>query len=52
VSAAALSIIVCAIYLLGQGVSLLVAPNVILPILGLPESTDIWVRIVGMTVCS
>jgi hypothetical protein len=49
-SAAAISIAVYAVYLLGQGATLLLIPNTILPILGLPEATDYWVRVVGMTV--
>jgi hypothetical protein len=49
-SAAAISIAAYAVYLLGQGVTMLLIPNTILPILGLPEAADFWVRIVGMTV--
>jgi hypothetical protein len=49
-SPAAISILVYAIYLLGQGVALLLFPNVVLPLVGLPEAADIWVRVVGMTV--
>jgi hypothetical protein len=49
-SAAAISIAAYAVYLLGQGATLLLIPNTILPILGLPQAADHWVRIVGMTV--
>src|SRR5262245_60997844 len=49
-SAAAISIAAYAIYLLGQGAVLLLIPNTILPILGLPQAADFWVRVVGMTV--
>lgn len=49
-SAAALSIAVYAVYLLGEGAALFLAPNVVLPILGLPPALDHWVRIVGMVV--
>src|SRR5262245_51207422 len=49
-SAAAISILVYAIYLFGQGISLLLIPNTVLPILGLPLAADHWVRVVGMTV--
>jgi hypothetical protein len=49
-SAAARSIYAYSIYLLGQGLVLLVVPNVALSIFGLPEAVGIWVRIVGMTV--
>jgi len=47
---AAISIAAYAGYLVGQGVALLLLPNTILPILGLPQAADFWVRIVGMTV--
>src|SRR5262245_17686051 len=49
-SAAAISIAAYAVYLIGQGAMLLLVPNTILPILGLPQPADFWVRIVGMTV--
>ena len=49
-SAAAISIAAYAVYLFGQGATLLLIPNTILPILGLPPAADHWVRIVGMTV--
>lgn len=48
-SAAARSILVYAIYLLAQGVTLLTIPNVALGLFGLPAATDVWVRVVGMT---
>ena len=49
-SSAARSILVYSIYLLGQGVVLLAVPNLALRIFGLPETNEVWVRIVGMTV--
>ena len=49
-SPAARSILVYSVYLLGQGVVLLAVPNVALRLFGLPETTEIWVRIIGMTV--
>jgi len=49
-SAAAISILAYAVYLFGQGAAMLLIPNTILPLLGLPEAADFWVRIVGMTV--
>jgi len=49
-SSAARSILVYSVYLLGQGVVLLAVPNVALRIFGLPETSEVWVRIVGMTV--
>jgi hypothetical protein len=50
VSSAARSILVYSVYLFGQGVVLLLVPNLALAIFGLPEAVGIWVRIVGMTV--
>jgi hypothetical protein len=50
VSPAARSILVYSIYLFGQGVVLLAVPNFALRIFGLPETSEVWVRIVGMTV--
>ncbi len=47
-SPAALSIAVYSIYLLGQGAALLLVPNTVLPILGLPQAADFWVRVVGL----
>ena len=29
---------------------MLVVPNVLLPLFGLPETTEVWVRVVGMPV--
>ena len=49
-SSAARSILVYSVYLLGQGVVLLAVPNIALRIFGLPETSEVWVRIVGMTV--
>jgi hypothetical protein len=49
-SPAARSIAAYAVYLFAQGLTLLLVPNVALRIFGLPETTEIWVRIVGMTV--
>jgi hypothetical protein len=48
--AAAISIAVYVVYLFGQGAALLLIPNTVLPIFGLPDAADHWVRIVGMTV--
>jgi len=49
-SAAARSILVYAVYLFIQGLGLLVVPNILLPVFGLPQANDVWVRVVGMTV--
>ena len=49
-SPAARSILVYSIYLFGLGGTLLVAPNVPLPLFGLAQATEVWIRILGMTV--
>ena len=43
-----LSIIVFGVYLLASGLSFIFIPNVILPLLGLPTITDVWIRVVGL----
>ena len=47
-SNAAKSILVHGIYLLGLAVVLLTIPNVPLKIAGLPETNEVWIRVVGM----
>jgi hypothetical protein len=49
-SPAARSILVYSIYLFGLGAALLLAPNIPLPIFGLPEAHEVWIRVLGMTV--
>lgn len=47
-SPAARSMNVFGIYLLGVGIALLAAPNVLLSLVGLPPTTEVWLRVVGM----
>jgi hypothetical protein len=47
---AARSILVYSIYVFGLGATLLLIPNVPLPIVGLPQAADVWIRVAGMTV--
>src|SRR5438876_9687428 len=47
---AARSILVYSIYVFGLGATLLLIPNVPLPIFGLPQATEVWIRVAGMTV--
>jgi hypothetical protein len=49
-SAAAKSIVGYGIWLVGQGLVLLLVPNIALRLFGLPEALDVWVRVTGMTV--
>lgn len=45
---AALSVKVFGIYLAATGIGLYWLPNAILPLLGLPEATEVWVRLAGL----
>src|SRR5438045_8607348 len=49
-TAAARSIFVYAIYVFGLGAVLTLVPNIPLPIVGLPQATEVWIRVAGMTV--
>ncbi len=47
---AARSILVYSIYVFGLGATLLLIPNVPLPLVGLPQAAEVWIRVAGMTV--
>jgi len=49
-SAAARSILAYSIYVFGLGATLLLVPNIPLPLFGLPQATEVWIRVAGMTV--
>jgi len=49
-SKVARSVTVYAIYVLALGTTLMLIPNVPLPIFGLPQATEVWIRVAGMTV--
>jgi hypothetical protein len=49
-TAAARSILVYSIYVFGLGATLMLVPNIPLPIFGLPQATEVWIRVAGMTV--
>jgi hypothetical protein len=49
-SPVARSILIYSIYAFGLGATLLVAPNIPLPLFGLPEASEVWIRVAGMTV--
>ena len=49
-SPAARSILVYSVYLFGLGATLLLVPNLPLPIFGLAEANEVWIRVLGMTV--
>ena len=42
--------LVYSIYAFGLGLTLLLIPNVPLPLVGLPEAHEVWIRVAGMTV--
>jgi hypothetical protein len=42
------SITVFGVYLLLAGLSFIFIPNVVLPLVGLPTTTEIWIRLVGL----
>jgi hypothetical protein len=46
-SRAARSIYVYSIYLIGQGLTLLLIPNVAMGLFGLPAAQEVWVRVLG-----
>jgi hypothetical protein len=47
-SKAARSLFVFGIYLVALGLFLLIAPNTLITPFGLPETPDVWIRVVGM----
>lgn len=49
-SRAALSVMVWGVYLIGAGLGFLFTPNLVLPLFGLPTTTEVWVRVVGLLV--
>jgi hypothetical protein len=49
-SAAAKSIFVFGIYLTFLGIALIVAPNFLLEMFGIPATNEVWIRVVGMLI--
>jgi hypothetical protein len=47
-SAPAKSLFVFSIYLVGLGLVLLIIPNTLIRVFGIPETNEVWVRVVGM----
>lgn len=47
-SKAACSLLVFGIYLVALGLVLLIVPNTLITLFGLPETHDVWIRVVGM----
>ncbi|MBN8222526.1 MAG: hypothetical protein J0L53_16535 [Spirochaetes bacterium] len=46
----AITVFVFGLYMLGQGLILLIMPNVLLRLVGLAPAIEIWVRVVGIAV--
>ena len=44
------SVLIYSIYVFGLGATLMLAPNIPLPIFGLPQASEVWIRVAGMTV--
>jgi hypothetical protein len=49
-SRAAKSILVFGVYLICLGATLLIAPNLLLKLFGMPTTTEVWIRVLGMLV--
>lgn len=47
-SKSAFSLKVFGIYLILLGVVLIIVPNILLSIFGLPETSEVWIRVVGI----
>ena len=47
-NAAAKSLVVYGVYLLFNGIALVVAPNTVLTLFGLPGTSEPWIRVVGL----
>ena len=47
-SQSAKSVFYFGLYLVGLGVSLILFPNVLLNIFGVPSTSEVWIRVVGM----
>jgi hypothetical protein len=47
---ASLSIAVWGAYMMVAGLGFIVLPNILLPVFGLPTTTEVWVRVTGLLV--
>lgn len=45
---AAISALVWGIYLMVAGAGFLLIPNTLLPLIGLPTTTEVWIRVLGL----
>jgi hypothetical protein len=51
-SASAFSVKVFGVYALLTGLNLIFAPNVLLGMFGIPATTEVWIRVVGVVACN
>jgi len=49
-SRAARSLLIFGIYLIALGLFLLIAPNTLITLFGLPAVNDVWIRVAGMLI--
>lgn len=49
-SKSARSVFLFSLYMFGLGTILVLVPNVLLGLFGLPETTEVWIRVVGMLI--
>ena len=47
-SKSAKSVLFFGVYLVGMGIGLIAIPNLVLGLLGFPDATEVWVRVVGV----
>jgi hypothetical protein len=51
-SASALSVKVFGVYAMLTGLNLIFAPNMLLSMFGIPATTEVWIRVVGVVACN
>jgi hypothetical protein len=49
-SKSAVSVFAAGVFLIFTGIGFFIAPNMVLPLFGLPETNEVWIRIMGMLV--
>ena len=49
-SKSAVSVFAAGLFLIFTGIGFFIVPNLVLPMFGLPETNEVWIRIMGMLV--
>jgi hypothetical protein len=49
-SKSAVSVFAAGLFLMFTGIGFFIVPNLVLPMFGLPETNEVWIRIMGMLV--